>query len=144
MKHRSPAPRPLPLYCQPIPGFKAKSKAASVVRIVNKIARLKVQGGRCPYCTVPLTVRAATVEHRKPISRGGADHLSNIDATCEPCNRGKGSLTRNEFERVIFNPNLKRDGFDLYYIGMEIRLKRRTELACRRLASIITPKRAAA
>jgi 5-methylcytosine-specific restriction endonuclease McrA len=111
-------------------------EAANARRKV-KIAKLREQGWRCLYCTCRLTRKTATAEHRKPIARGGVDAPGNIDAACEPCNTAKGTLTKREFELAIFNPNLRRDTWPLYLACIDIRLKRRTELACRRLLSII-------
>lgn len=133
---------PPPIFAQPIPGFKSKTYAASVVRIGIKREKLRKQGGRCLYCTQPLTVRQATVEHRKPIGRGGTDTACNIDAACKPCNTAKGWLTKREFNLAIFNPNLQRDGWEVYLACIEIRLKRRAEQACTRLWKAIAPRAA--
>ncbi len=37
------------------------------------------------------------VEHLMPKSRGGSDRASNLVIACEPCNKGKGSQTAEEF-----------------------------------------------
>lgn len=37
------------------------------------------------------------VDHSKPRSRGGTDHLNNLVPSCIPCNRSKGSMTTREF-----------------------------------------------
>src|SRR6266567_3565659 len=50
---------------------------------------------QCAYCQtsgVPLQV-----EHLMPKSRGGSDRASNLVIACEPCNKGKGSQTAEEF-----------------------------------------------
>src|SRR6266566_5371949 len=50
---------------------------------------------QCAYCQtsgVPLQV-----EHLMPKSRGGSDSASNLVIACEPCNKGKGSQTAEEF-----------------------------------------------
>lgn len=104
---------------------------------VYKIEAHTRQGGICLYCKTPMPLVAATAEHRRPLSRGGATRQENIDAACRPCNQAKGSLTRSQFNRVIHEPDFSRDAWSLYLAAVEIRLKRRTALACRRLRSII-------
>ncbi len=128
---------PTPKHLLPIPGFKSKSYEASVIRRGIKREKLRKQGGRCLYCTQPISVKQATAEHRKPIARGGTDTAGNIDAACKACNTAKGWLTKREFNLAIFNPNLQRDGWEVYLACVEIRLKRRVEQACQRLRKII-------
>jgi len=41
----------------------------------------------CVYCGAPAT----QVDHVVPISRGGADDISNFAASCAPCNLRKGN-----------------------------------------------------
>lgn len=143
MKHFNPAPVAIPLHCLAIPGFKSNSNSAQRARRVAKREKLQRQGGRCLYCTEPLSVSKATVEHRKPLSRGGTDTADNIDAACRPCNKAKGRLTKREFLLAIFNPSLLRHPWPLYLACLDIRLRRRTELACRRLRSMIVRTEAA-
>ncbi len=50
---------------------------------------------QCAYCKmsgVPLQV-----EHLMPKSRGGSDRASNLVIACDPCNKGKGTQTAEEF-----------------------------------------------
>lgn len=67
--------------------------------------RFKQQGGLCFYCGAQMFMeperyqmhRACTLEHRTPLSRGGADHWENSAAACERCNKAKGNMTEAEF-----------------------------------------------
>lgn len=54
-------------------------------------------GMECYYCRVPLTLQVATKDHLTPLSRGGADLISNIVPACFDCNRIKGDQTAQEF-----------------------------------------------
>jgi hypothetical protein len=123
-----------PAALTPKPGVKEKTIKAQQVRRGHKKQALRRQGWRCLYCLSPLSINKATVEHRKPLARGGCDVADNIDAACAPCNRAKGKLTKAEFERAIFNPDMKRHVWPLYLACVEIRLKRAVEKACARLA----------
>lgn len=112
----------------------------TATRRILKAEALKKQGGKCLYCTEPLLLSVATAEHRIPISRGGLTEKNNIDAACEPCNKLKGSYTKAEFNQSIHNPDYARDPWDLYLTGMDIRMKRRTELACKRIRAMVGQK----
>ena len=65
-------------------------------------------GGYCFHCGKKLTLNnygqpgrrgAWEVDHGKPISRGGTDHLNNLHPSCVSCNREKGNMTTTEFRR---------------------------------------------
>lgn len=50
----------------------------------------------CCYCKAEMSLhpcddRAATIEHIKPLSRGGADSRHNIKLACKPCNQARGN-----------------------------------------------------
>lgn len=94
------------------------------------------QRGHCPYCTYQIPLSEATAEHKLPVSRGGLTRPENIDSACSGCNRSKGSLTKDEFLRAIVQPDIKKDPWETYLAAMSIRMKRATEAACRRIASI--------
>ena len=60
------------------------------------------QEGRCYYCATPIThyskrENSLELDHKMPLSRGGADEPENIVATCRTCNRSKGAKTAEEF-----------------------------------------------
>lgn len=50
----------------------------------------------CHYCAKPVAFDLQ-IDHKKPISRGGAHSLANLCVACARCNSIKGSLTEGEF-----------------------------------------------
>ena len=50
-----------------------------------------LQQGRCNGCKVKFPFRNMTVDHVRPQSRGGTDHLENLHLLCNYCNSLKGS-----------------------------------------------------
>lgn len=42
------------------------------------------------------------IDHKIPMSRGGANMLSNVVGACWACNARKGAMTDVEFQRVVF------------------------------------------
>lgn len=52
---------------------------------------------KCFYCKEPLLFEKLTLDHKKPISRGGLDIEENLVASCKACNEIKGHLTAEEF-----------------------------------------------
>ena len=63
-------------------------------------------GGCCYHCGKKLAWKnygsrgsrgAWEVDHSRPSSRGGTDHLNNLVPSCIPCNRSKGDMTSREF-----------------------------------------------
>lgn len=53
---------------------------------------------RCPYCNRAfIDVFNCQIDHRHPVSRGGALHTSNLIACCGHCNDVKGALGAEAF-----------------------------------------------
>jgi hypothetical protein len=44
----------------------------------------------CAYCTQPLMLREATLDHIVPRARGGRNMRTNLAIACYPCNLRKG------------------------------------------------------
>lgn len=63
-------------------------------------------GWRCIYCGEPLNKITVEPDHRKPLSRGGVDYLSNIAPACKPCNRAKHNKTEKEFRAWLESKKL--------------------------------------
>ena len=55
------------------------------------------QEGVCSGCGTHFPFRVMDVDHRLPRSRGGTDHLSNLQLLCSGCNRSKGTMTMAEW-----------------------------------------------
>jgi hypothetical protein len=52
------------------------------------------KGELCAYCDNP----AVEIDHKLPLSRGGAHAFENLAMLCLPCNRAKHDLTDEEFK----------------------------------------------
>lgn len=65
--------------------------------------RRQLFGGRatvpCCFCRKTLIPATATIEHVRPISRGGSNDLSNLRLSCSPCNYDRGVRDFDEFQR---------------------------------------------
>lgn len=58
-------------------------------------------GGRCELCGRKILLDDMTIDHIKPLSMGGEDDVSNLAATCFPCNAFKGNVIPEDFmERI--------------------------------------------
>ena len=55
------------------------------------------QEGVCAGCEILFPFRNLTVDHVVPKSRGGTDHLENLQLLCSACNSVKGTRTQAEF-----------------------------------------------
>jgi 5-methylcytosine-specific restriction endonuclease McrA len=58
-------------------------------------------GQRCYYCKKELSLNELTEDHRIPLSRGGADWISNIVPACLNCNSRKGNKTEFEYKNWL-------------------------------------------
>lgn len=56
---------------------------------------------RCYYCGCHLSRKNNTIDHMRPLSRGGSDHPRNKVRCCRPCNQHKGCLTAEEWRLVL-------------------------------------------
>lgn len=55
-------------------------------------------GERCRMCG---KTENLTMDHIKPISRGGTSNLENLQLLCKPCNRLKDSYSNEEIEKYL-------------------------------------------
>ena len=56
------------------------------------------QEGVCGGCSVHFPFRNLTVDHVVPQSKGGSDHLENLQLLCGACNSSKGAGTQAELK----------------------------------------------
>ena len=54
------------------------------------------QQGKCNGCQHPFHFRNLTVDHKTPQSKGGTDHIENLQLLCAACNSSKGTGTQEE------------------------------------------------
>lgn len=59
--------------------------------------------GRCAYCGCVLTDKNFTIDHIKPLCKGGKDTADNKFPSCRECNEGKGSMTLKEIHKAYPN-----------------------------------------
>ena len=50
----------------------------------------------CQYCGCDLNASNATLDHVKPVSRGGGEFWENLVSSCRKCNTRKGNRTLKE------------------------------------------------
>lgn len=84
----------------------------------------------CQYCGKKLTSKTATIDHIRPVSRGGGNKWNNTVCSCFPCNNKKGSklpseanmtLTRTPYQPTIMEfLQLKARNNNLYNMLSEL------------------------
>jgi 5-methylcytosine-specific restriction endonuclease McrA len=57
-------------------------------------------GGRCAYCG---SFRGRTVDHVRPLDRGGCDWPDNLLPSCSECNNAKANMTLEEFRTALYD-----------------------------------------
>ena len=55
----------------------------------------------CIYCNAVITPKNAGLDHKKPLSKGGTDDLSNLQILCKACNRAKGTMSAEQYAALI-------------------------------------------
>lgn len=77
-----------------------RSHISQVVTLEMWEARKSMFGNRCVYCGVPESADTPmTMDHVKPISKGGAHILSNLRPACRACNGRKHNKWSEEWVR---------------------------------------------
>ena len=56
-----------------------------------------MQEGKCAGCLVHFPFRNMTIDHIVPQSKGGTDHIENLQLLCGACNSMKGAKSQAEF-----------------------------------------------
>lgn len=60
----------------------------------NKQALYGAQGGDCNGCREHFEPRHLEIDHIVPRSKGGTDHIENLQLLCGSCNRIKGNRSQ--------------------------------------------------
>lgn len=59
---------------------------------------------RCSYCKTKITrLTPPTVDHKRSLSKGGTNNISNLTIACRSCNARKGTKTVEQFEKEILS-----------------------------------------
>ena len=66
-----------------------------------------IQEGLCAGCRVGFPFRNMTVDHVVPQSKGGTDHISNLQLLCGACNSMKGTRRQEEFIAALNRAGLR-------------------------------------
>lgn len=70
----------------------------------------------CPYCASPVK----EIDHKLPLSKGGAHDLDNLQMLCLDCNRSKHDSTDEEFRAARATaPKQRRSGLTLADYGID-------------------------
>ena len=72
-------------------------------------------GGICQYCEKNLTLKACTVDHILPKSRGGMNTWENVALACTKCNQKKGARLPKEANMILKKPPIKPPLKELLY-----------------------------
>ena len=59
------------------------------------------QGTQCGGCRIKFQLRNLTVDHIKPLEKGGSDRPSNLQLLCGTCNSMKGTGTQGQLIRKL-------------------------------------------
>ena len=73
----------------PVLPFERRTKRRSSGYTKFKKRMLRSQQ-KCHWCSVPITMETATVDHKIPLAAGGLDNANNRVLACEPCNHRRG------------------------------------------------------
>ena len=65
------------------------------------------QEGNCAGCKHHFPFRNLTVDHIVPQSKGGTDHLDNLQLLCSACNSTKGTISQAAFHAKLIKQGLR-------------------------------------
>ena len=67
----------------------------------NKQILYGKQGGHCNACKEHFESRHLEIDHIQPQSKGGTDHIDNLQLLCGSCNRIKGNRSQEYLMSVL-------------------------------------------
>ncbi len=76
-------------------------KRSKLFQLPTKRAVFIRDNFECQYCGTRLTMGSGTRDHVVPRARGGVDTLSNVVASCKPCNGTKADRTPEQAGMVL-------------------------------------------
>lgn len=81
-----------------------KRAAKDYQRLGYTLAELRQKArvaSNCPFCQCCLTTECFSLDHRKPVARGGSWNLDNLAVCCRRCNEVKHVLDNDEMAALI-------------------------------------------
>jgi 5-methylcytosine-specific restriction endonuclease McrA len=63
--------------------------------------RCEYQAPGCSEGKFALGITEVSLDHRTPVSAGGATTLENLAVSCSACNRAKGAMSEAEFRALL-------------------------------------------
>ena len=84
---------------------RAEEKLGEIIFIgkyKTKMMNKKTNSWTCRYCGTKMYSRdEVTVDHIKPLSRGGKTEISNLLICCKTCNKSKSSKHKNHYKNLL-------------------------------------------
>lgn len=74
--------------------------ARATLPLATRKAVFERDGGTCRYCSAVVTWEAYHCDHVEPVSKGGSDDISNLAASCIPCNLSKAAKPLADWARA--------------------------------------------
>lgn len=90
------------------------SRRLYTVKNVGSLLAGRDGGWKCHYCGCAIhrepskvnsikKPKQATVDHMKPLGKGGADNVQNMVLACRPCNDEKGDMDYFAYWQIIYS-----------------------------------------
>ena len=73
----------------------------------HKHALFGQQEGKCNGCLLMFPFRNMTIDHITPQSRGGSDHVENLQLLCNACNSTKSTRSQEEFIEILIERGIR-------------------------------------
>ncbi len=75
-----------------------RMKSTDVSATTKEVANILAAASSCQYCERPFSeMLPPTLDHIKPLSKGGGHEVTNLAVACRPCNSSKGARDLSAF-----------------------------------------------
>ncbi len=102
--HFAAVPRTPHLQRLPPPGGPRKAAGEHLPYALDRLRPLILEAlahDACTYCRAPLTTANFSLDHFRPVSRGGRWNTGNLVVCCRRCDETRGALTSHEFRTLL-------------------------------------------